>query len=161
MQPRTSAFHSVYVSLSTHVTGMRSVHIRPEGGWQFPTKWSLRVLGDLRTNGRRRSVHVNSNWSSLSLSKDSGRDGNSFVDNILKPTNVQVNARTLPSTALLHPWRTKRRGLAQYGPVQRRKAGRSPGIWGRSRPRSLEPLPQQNARLREGRCNVATFPSET
>ena len=66
MQPRTSAFHSVHVSVSTHVTGMRSVHIRPDGGWQFPTKWSLQVLGDLRTNGRRRSVHVNSNWSSLS-----------------------------------------------------------------------------------------------
>ena len=97
----------------------------------------------------------------LSLPKDSGRDGNGFVDDSLEPTNVQVSARTLPSTALLHPWRTKRRGLAQYGPVQRRKAGRSPGIWGRSRPRSSEPPPQQNARLREGRCNVATFPSET
>ena len=47
----------------------------------------------------------------LSLPKDSGRDGNGFVDNSLEPTNVQVNARTLPSTALLHPWRTKRRGL--------------------------------------------------
>ena len=51
----------------------------------------------------------------ISLPKDSGRDGNGFVDNSLEPTNVQVNARTLSSTALLHPWRTKRRGLAQYG----------------------------------------------
>ena len=97
----------------------------------------------------------------LSLPKDSGRDGNGSVDNIVEPTNVHVDARTLPRTALLHPWRTKRRGLAQYGPVQRRKAGRSPGIWGRSRPRSLEPPPQQNARLREVRCNVGNLDTNT
>ena len=36
MQSQSSAVHSVRVSLCTHVTGMRPVHIRPDGGRQFP-----------------------------------------------------------------------------------------------------------------------------
>ena len=36
MQSQSSAVLSVRVSLCTHVTGMRPVHIRPDGGRLFP-----------------------------------------------------------------------------------------------------------------------------